>query len=89
MHYDGDEWTDLFPILKGFAESDFTKLIIDEQQCVTDPKLFKYTLYYEKLPIDTKMWRDNNSRRPDGDEAAPSPAKVAKVGGGCINSEEL
>lgn len=57
MRFHGD-WFELFPILSRFSESEFPSMRIEEQKCEDDEFLFKYTLLYNLLPVDSKVWRD-------------------------------
>ena len=64
MKYTG-EWIELFPLLKGFDEKQYAELRIEQQTCEEDSRLYKYTLYYNQLPIDTKLWRDEDKRNAE------------------------
>lgn len=87
MRYDGDSWTSLFPLLKNFPESDFPFLKIREEQCVSDARQYKYTLYFNQLPIDEKLWRDEDKREHDR-ELDFTPAKVPKLADSTSGDED-
>lgn len=72
MKYSGD-WEELFPMLKQFDEAQFNELRIEQQQCQSDSRMYKYTLFFNKLPIETKVWRDDDKRTPEYASEAKIP----------------